>query len=153
MIFSWSRNVVKVVLVTLPLLLATSGVEIIINQGDDSHKFRISNPAQAQEYNEEKLRSYAAAVLAIEPLRQRTFQEIQTLLDTEQVPTIACNRFESYRNLSADARSLITNYCDRSKEIVLEKGLTVLEFNSITADVNSNPELKEQVQAEMLELQ
>jgi len=146
-------HIIKVTLVTSTLLLSTSGLDIISNFLFDQSRFRLTLLAQGQNYNEEKLESYAEAVLAIEPLRQKTFREIQTLLNGQEVPNIACNRAESYQNLPAKARSLIVDYCNRSKTIVQEQGLTVSEFNAITAEVQSNPQLKQQVQAEMLELQ
>lgn len=150
--FSCLQYILKITLLTTTLLFAESGFNLVSpTQYDD----KLSAVAIAQEtsYDQQQLQNYAEAVLAIEPLRQRTFREVQTILDSEQVPTIACNRSQSYRNLASEARSLITNYCDRSKEIVQQQGLTIAEFNAITAEIESNTELKEQVQAEMLELQ
>lgn len=150
--FSCFHYILKITLLTTTLLFFESGLNLVIPTQYD-HKIRAVAIAQETSYDQQQVKNYAEALLAIEPLRQRTFREIQTILDSEQVPTIACNRSQSYRNLTSEARSLITNYCDRSKEIVQQKGLTVAEFNAITTEVKSNPELKEQVQAEMLELQ
>lgn len=109
--------------------------------------------AQAQGYNEQKIENYAQAVIAIEKLRQNTFGQIQSVLNSQNVPNVACNRSASYQNLPSDARSLIINYCNRSKEIVQNQGLTVSEFNQITETMESNPQLKQKVQQQMLQAQ
>lgn len=146
-------HLIKVTLVTGTLLLSATGLDLLNTTFFEQQRFRLSPVAQAQNYNEEKLERYAEAVLAIEPLRQRAFRKIQNILNSQDVPSIACNRTESYQNLPSQAQSLIVDYCNRSKSIVQEQGLTVSEFNTITADVKANPELKQQVQTEMLELQ
>ncbi len=153
MIFFYCRNFIKMTLMTSTIWLAFNGLEIVLNQSFNVTLIRMSAIAQAQEFSEQQLESYAQAILAIEPLRQKTFRELQRILDSEKIPMIACDRAESYENLNPQARSLIINYCNESKAIVEEKGLTVSEFNNITSEVKSNPDLKQQVQQEMLELE
>lgn len=144
---------IKVTLATGTLLFSATEPDLLNTIFFEQQPLLLSRVAQAQNYDEEKLERYAEAVLAIEPLRQRAFRKIQNILNSQDVPSIACNRAESYQNLPSQAQSLIVDYCNRSKNIVQEQGLTVSEFNNITAEVKSNPELKEQVQAEMLERQ
>jgi len=153
MIFFPYRQLIKLALMTSTLWIAISGLEVMIHRRFNSDGFRMSAIAQGQQLTQQQLESYAQAILEIEPLRQRTFQEIQRVLDSQQVPSIACNRPKSYEDLPSSARSAIVNYCNRSKEIVEEQGLTVSEFNRITAEVKSDSEIKEQVQEAMLELQ
>ena len=145
-------HLIKVTLVTGALLISATGLDLLKTTFFEQPRFRLSPVAQAQNYDEEKLEQYAEAVLAIEPLRQRVFRKIQSILNSENVPSIACNRTESYENLPSEAQSLIVDYCNRSKSIVEEQGLTVSEFNNITVEVKANPELEQQVQTEMLEL-
>jgi len=153
MIFFIRQPLLKLALVTTSLLFAGSGLDLIFNKASGSNPVQISAIRQAQAYNNQQLENYAEAVIAIEKLRQKAFKEIQTVLDSEEVPKIACNRSQSYQDLSSKARSLITNYCNRSKEIVQQQGLTVSEFNQITAKMKSSPELKEKIQEKILQLQ
>jgi len=153
MIFFIRQPLLKLALVTTSLLFAGSGLDLIFNKASGSNQVQISAIRQAQAYNNQQLENYAEAVIAIEKLRQKAFKEIQTVLDSEEVPKIACNRSQSYQDLSSKARSLITNYCNRSKEIVQQQGLTVSEFNQITAKMKSSPELKEKIQEKILQLQ
>jgi len=151
--FPLHQSLLKIALVTTSFLFAGSGLDIILNKALGNNPFQISAVGQAQAYNEQQLENYAQAVLAIEKLRQNTFGEIQNVLDSQEVPKVACNRSESYKDLPSDARSLIINYCNRSKEIVQKQGLTVSEFNQITKKMKSNPELKQKVQQQMLQAQ
>lgn len=153
MMFFLYRYFLKVTLVTATILLAETGLNFVINPSRNIHLLQSNLTAQAQEYDEEQLESYAQAILAMEPLRENTYQEIQMILNSQNIPSIACNRRETYEKLPSEARSLIIKYCNRSKEIVQERGLTVSEFNRITAQIQSNPELKRQIQQEMLQLQ
>lgn len=146
-------NLIKVTLLTGTWLLTASALDIVSNKIFDHPEFRIRLIAQAQNYDENTLRNYAQALLEIEPLRQSALQDIQTVLNSQEVPSIACNRAQSYQDLPNEAQSLIVEYCNRSKNIVEQQGLTVSEFNNITTDVQSNPQLKQDVQAEMQELQ
>jgi len=146
-------NLIKVSFLTGTWLFTASGFDILSNKIFDHSGFQIRLIAQAQNYDENTLRNYAQALLEIEPLRQRALQDIQTVLNSQEVPSIACNRAQSYQDLPAEAQSFIVDYCNRSQNIVQQQGLTVSEFNNITTDVQSNPQLKQEVQAEMQELQ
>ena len=147
--FSWCPSFLKLTLVTTALLVAEG------NLGGIPHQISVrGNAAQAQNtYDEETLNSYAAAVLAIEPLREEVKRKLQVELEGEAMPAMACNRSESYQDLPKQARSLIINYCNRSEEIVQEQNLSISQFNQITRNIQKNPELKERVQQQMLELQ
>lgn len=153
MMFPLHQSLLKIALVTTSFLFAGIGLDFILNKASGSNPLQMSAISQAQEYNEQQLENYAQAVIAIEKLRRNTFGEIQNVLNSQKVPNIACNRSESYEDLPSDARSLIINYCNRSKEIVQKQGLTVSEFNQITEKMESNPKLKEKVQQEMLQAQ
>lgn len=144
---------IQVTLLTSTLLFSASGLDWMSNRFFDTQRLQLSAIAQAQNYSEETLENYAKAVLAIEPLRQATLQEIQSILDATEIPRIACNSAESYADLPSEARSLIVDYCNNSKTIVQNNNLTVSEFNNITAEVQGNAELKQRVQGKMRELQ
>ncbi|QDZ38956.1 DUF4168 domain-containing protein [Euhalothece natronophila Z-M001] len=153
-LFSWCPSFLKLTLVTTALLLAETSLGMIPNQLATRGLLQNSSIAQAQNnYDEEKLNSYAAAVLEIEPIREEVKRKIQAELDGQPMPQMACHRSESYQDLPEEARSLIINYCQRSEEIVENQGLSVSEFNEITQEIQNNPELRQRVQDKMLELQ
>lgn len=151
MIFPVHQSLFNIALVTTSFLFAGSGLDIILKNGSGNNQLQISAVGQAQAYNDQQLEKYAEAVIAIEKLRQNTLGKIQKVLGSQEVPKVACNRSQSYEALPSDARSLIIKYCNRSKEIVQKKGLTVSKFNQITEKMKSNPELKQKVQQKMLQ--
>ncbi|MFP4133119.1 MAG: DUF4168 domain-containing protein [Halothece sp.] len=152
--FSWCPSFLKLTLVTAALLVAESSLGVTSKSVFASSGFRNSIVAKAQNnYDEETINSYASAVLEIEPIRKEVQRKIEAELEGEARPEMACNRSESYQDLPEEARSLIINYCNRSEEIVKEEGLSISEFNQITQQIQNNPELKERVQEQMLELQ
>jgi hypothetical protein len=151
--FSFSRKFLKFTLLTSTLLLVGTGVHTAVNKEFVNNQWMQFPLARAQGYDNQQVKRYAQAVLAIEPLRKRIYREIQTIVDSDEIPNVACNRSDSYQDLPRKARSLIRDYCNRSKEIVQEQNLTISEFNSITAEIQSNPKLKQQIQEEMLKLQ
>lgn len=143
MMFPLIRTFFKLTFLITPLIVISHSIEV--------PKKAVAQEV-AQEYDQQQLRRYAEALLEIEPLREKTYQEIQTLLNSE-VPNIACNREDSYQDLPREVRSLIITYCNQSRAVVEGQGLTVSQFNQITTQVRSNSELKKQIQQEMLQLQ
>jgi hypothetical protein len=119
-----------------------------------------SNPvgtlsAQAQTastFSAEEIRNYARAVLGMEPRRKAAYDEIRSSVG-EDVPTVVCNQTRSINRLQADIRAIAVNYCTQAKAIIESNDLTVSRFNEITQQQQSNTQLKEQIQSELLRLQ
>ncbi|MDB9312541.1 DUF4168 domain-containing protein [Spirulina sp. CS-785/01] len=112
---------------------------------------RLANAAVAQDFSEQELRSYARALLEIEPHRQRAYNEIKD--QAGSVPNIVCNRRGTFSGLPGNARQIASNYCNQSREIVEEVGLTIERFNQITSRVQDDPRLARRIQDEMRSLQ
>ncbi len=150
-------RLLKTLLLTMTLLAIGNGIDIVINKRWFGHRFNLIPIANAQEnaqaYDQEKIESYAKAILEIEPLRQETYQEIQEILDTETVPDISCDREESFQDLPSKARSRIVDYCNQSREIVENHGLSVSEFNELTQQLQEDSKLKQQVEEQLLKQQ
>lgn len=101
----------------------------------------------------EEAENYARAVLAIEPSRQEAYNEIQQLINTEQVPNITCTQADTIGALPSNVQDIAVNYCNQAKRIGESQNLTMAQFNAITITAQSNPEIQQQIQNELIRLQ
>jgi Domain of unknown function (DUF4168) len=104
--------------------------------------------ALLQTVSNAELRKYALAIIEIEPLRVEALQEIRSRVSGD-LPSLMCHQPGNMNGLSADARQIFVNYCDRANTIVSKHGLTMANFNRITAAVSSNPSLRERLQRQV----
>jgi hypothetical protein len=111
-----------------------------------------TSSAYTQDFTDDQIRSYARSVLSIEEIRKQAFRSISRILG-KTPPPIACDRRESFQDLPGDAQRIAVDYCNTSKKIVGESGLTSAQFNAITARVRSDEQLKKRVQEEMIRFQ
>jgi hypothetical protein len=88
----------------------------------------------------------------IEIQRKQAYQEISRILG-KSPPAITCNQRESFNNLPANAQRIAVDYCNNSKKIVQDSGLTAAQFNAITNRISSDDNLRRRVQNEMIRLQ
>ncbi|MBW4645190.1 MAG: DUF4168 domain-containing protein [Goleter apudmare HA4340-LM2] len=109
--------------------------------------------AQTPAVNNTEINSYAQAVLAMEPARQKAFEEIKKLIGGKEVPKIVCNDPNSMNGLSSQAKDIAVNYCNHSQKMVEGQGLSIERFNLITVELQSNNELKRQVYNRLIHLQ
>ena len=126
---------------------------LMLNPLSNPHPLVVGTTAYAQDVSDPQVTSYAQAVLRMEPVRQQAYDEIKTIIGSSNVPPIVCNKPESLDALPGNARSIATDYCDRSKEIVEKNGLTISRFNEITVNMQSDTNLKNRIQAELLRIQ
>ncbi|MEC4818701.1 MAG: DUF4168 domain-containing protein [Scytonema sp. PMC 1069.18] len=118
--------------------------------------FVVSSPVNAQPsqtVNSNELKSYARALLVMEPQRQEAFREIKKIIGDREVPKIVCNEPSSFSSLPSKAKDIAVNYCKRSQQIVEQNGLTIEQFNKLTVQVQSNEDLKRQVYNMLIRLQ
>ncbi len=109
--------------------------------------------AQTPAVNNTEVNSYAQAVLAMEPARQKAFEEIKKLIGSKEIPKIVCNDSNSINGLSSQAKDIAVNYCNRSQKIVEDNGLSIDRFNNITRELQNNNDLKNQVLDRLIQLQ
>lgn len=143
------QKILNTVLVTTTLLIVGHGVDLFINKGNPGNL----PIAYAQDHDQQKIKSYAEAILEIEPLRKETYQDLQQILEREQLPDISCDREASYNELPSEARSRIIDYCNQAKAIADKHGLSASEFNQITEQIQQDSQLKEQIKRQMWEQQ
>jgi hypothetical protein len=101
----------------------------------------------------EEVENYAKTVLAIEPSRQSAYTEIQQLINDEQFPDVTCTQSDTIATLPSNIRDIAVNYCNQSKQISESQGLTLSQFNTITASAQADPELQKRIQNELVRLQ
>lgn len=111
-----------------------------------------NSSAYTQDFTDVQIRSYARSVLSIEEKRQQAFQAISRILG-KAPPQIACDRRESFQALPDNAQRIAVDYCNTSKKIVEDSGLTPAQFNAITTRVRSDANFKKRIQEEMLRIQ
>ncbi len=112
----------------------------------------IFSMAYAQDVRDEEVTDYAQAVLDMEPVRQKAYNEIKQIIGKDP-PAIVCDKPESLSALTGDARKIARSYCEESEAIVQKDSLTIGRFNTITKEVQSDPSLKKRVQDELVRLQ
>jgi hypothetical protein len=109
--------------------------------------------AQTPAVNDTEVNSYAQAVLAMEPARQKAFEEIKQLIGGGEIPEIACSKANTINALPSQARDIAANYCNYSQEIVKKSGLDSDRFNKITVEIQNNNDLKRQIFKRLIDLQ
>ncbi|WP_040483930.1 DUF4168 domain-containing protein [Lyngbya aestuarii] len=105
-----------------------------------------------QEFSDGEIVNYARAVLAIEPKRQQTYDEIRQIVG-DTVPMVVCSETRSLNRLNQDVRVLATNYCSHAKKMIEDNNLTVSRFNEITRQQQTNAQLQQRIQGALLQLQ
>lgn len=113
----------------------------------------------AQTFTVEEVSNYAAAILAMEDMRKRTYTEISDLMTSEQLDVtrydlrcLSADTLELPRAVRSQIKRLLVNYCNDSKKLVLDTGLTVQLFNSMTVNHRQDENLAKQIQLEIMRL-
>lgn len=134
--------------------LATVGVTTgaIPSIDKDSLGLTFQARAYAQDFTAQEVTNYAKAVLEIETLRQQAYQDIQQMIGKQQ-PDIVCNNPNSFNSLPENAKKIATTFCQTSKKIVENSGLTVSQFNNMTNTVQVNKTLERRIQDAMVQMQ
>lgn len=111
------------------------------------------NAQSPQPVNNDEVNNYAQAVLAMEPARQQAFDEIKKIIGGSEIPKIICNDSKTISTLPKKAQDVAVNYCTRSQKIVEDNGLTIIRFNQITLNIQSDENLKRQIYNRLLTIQ
>ncbi|PSN17811.1 hypothetical protein C7271_15775 [filamentous cyanobacterium CCP5] len=120
--------------------------------------------AQAQTsggtFSDQQVRSYAAAVLTIDSSRESALAAVRTMLEEEGLSTnqvdLSCTSIRSLNRLPnsirADVRETMVGFCNQAGDIVTDSGLSVEQFNAMTAAHQSNPQLAERIAAAITQI-
>lgn len=121
----------------------SGGVPIYLSH---SNTLEWSTAAFAQ--TTDKVRDYARAVLAIEPIRINSFKTVQKMMNGT-VPTDVCRQGQ----LPGQVRMICNGFLDDSARIIRQHNLSISEFNDITQRSKTDPKLMKQIQQELIRLQ
>ena len=90
----------------------------------------------------------------MEPSRQSAYDEIKKIAAPDPPPNIACNSGNTFSGLPGNARQIAVNYCNQSRQIVQDSGLSIERFNQITSQIQGGDvDLERRIQSAMRELQ
>ncbi len=103
-----------------------------------------------QEFTAEEVMNYAKAAIALESRRYQVMNEIKQIVG--EVPRIICDEPSSINALPGNVPQIAVSYCDQARQMIERHNLTVSRFNEITRKQQTNPEFREQIQAEILKL-
>jgi hypothetical protein len=143
---------------TLPLLLVTiawfAGFTAILAGCSSTPASNSPSPTPTvTSPTSQEIESYARAVLSIETSRRVAYDEIQKMTNNETVPDVTCTETKSIAALSKNLQEIAVNYCERSKKFIENEQLTMDKFNAMTASAQSNQELQQLIQRELIRLQ
>lgn len=100
-------------------------------------------------FSDEDITNYAQTVLKIESQRQNAYQRIEKIIG-DPPPEIACDRPKTLQQLPTEAQKVAVKFCNQSKKIAQESGLTSNQFNAITETAQQDETLKKRIQNAMI---
>jgi hypothetical protein len=130
------------------LLLACGSWLAGIAPGWSGQVFHASDSSAVFAQSANQIRSYAGAVLDIEPLRKDAYRRVQNMMKGN-VPSDVCR----HGQLPGDVRSICANFFDESADRIRKNNLSIGEFNDITQKSQSDPKLMNQIQQELIRQQ
>jgi hypothetical protein len=130
------------------LLLTCGSCFVGISPGWSGQIFQSSGVSAVLAQSANQIRSYAGAVLDIEPLRKDAYRKVQNMMKGN-VPSDVCR----HGQLPGDVRSICANFFDESADRIRKNNLSIGEFNDITQKSQSDPKLMNQIQQELIRLQ
>lgn len=110
--------------------------------------------ALAQNVSDDEVQNYARAILDMEPIRQSAYNDIKKIVTPGSPPNIVCSTNSTFSGLPGNARQIAVSYCNRSREIVQDSGLSIERFNQITSQIQGGDvDLERRIQSAMRDLQ
>lgn len=119
--------------------------------------------AQAQttgSFSDAQVRSYATAVLDIDSSREAALATVRTMLEgaglsTNQVD-LSCTSIRSLNRLPGsirtDVRETMVGFCNQAGSIVVDSGLSVNQFNAMTAAHQADPQLADRITEAIIQI-
>ena len=114
--------------------------------------FNFNYLAYPQDFSDTQLQNYARAVLQIESKRQQAYREIQRIIGRPP-GNLACYQPETLRNLPQQAQKIAVDFCNNSKKIAQNSGLSAEQFNRITRQAQTDAVLKRRIQNAIRQIQ
>ena len=100
-------------------------------------------------FSDTDITNYAQIVLKIEDQRQIAYQKIEEI--TEGLPReISCDQSYTLKQLPNQAQTIAVKFCNLSKKIAQDSGLSSNKFNSITEKAQKDTTLRKRIQNAMI---
>ena len=100
-------------------------------------------------FSDKDITNYAQIVLKIEDQRQIAYQKIEEI--TEGLPQeISCDQSYTLKQLPNQAQTIAVKFCNLSKKIAQDSGLSSNKFNSITEKAQKDTTLRKRIQNAMI---
>lgn len=149
--YSFNRRILRSLITGI---LAVMGIlcGIVPEFSPPNTQLNFNYSAYTQDFNDTQITNYARAVLNMESYRQSAYRRIQQIIGRNP-PAITCDRPDTFKSLPKEAQKIAVDYCNRSKSIVENSGLTVAQFNGMTQRLRSDQELKRRIQNAMIRIQ
>ncbi|BDA40111.1 hypothetical protein CPARK_000095000 [cyanobacterium endosymbiont of Braarudosphaera bigelowii] len=109
-----------------------------------------SSPSQSVvRFSDKDITNYAQIVLKIEDQRQIAYQKIEEI--TEGLPQeISCDQSDTLKQLPNQAQTIAVKFCNLSKKIAQDSGLSSNRFNRITEKAQKDTTLRKRIQNAMI---
>uniref|UniRef100_B8HU30 DUF4168 domain-containing protein n=1 Tax=Cyanothece sp. (strain PCC 7425 / ATCC 29141) TaxID=395961 RepID=B8HU30_CYAP4 len=135
------------------LLLSVLSLGSVLENGSFGSLFSASFPPALGQttISTDQVSSYARAVLSIEPIRRRYYQQAQQVMKGA-VPKNSClgnNR----ANVPQELEDICSSYLSESKTVIEKNKLTLEQFNEITMRARSDTALNSRIQQELVRQQ
>ncbi|WP_232285661.1 DUF4168 domain-containing protein [Crocosphaera chwakensis] len=102
-------------------------------------------------FSDEEVTNYAQTVLKIEDQRRIAYDQIEAVID-DQPPEIACDQPQTIKQLPDKAQKIAVEFCNESKQIAQDSGLSSNQFNAITENAQKDASLKTRIQNAMIRI-
>ncbi len=106
-----------------------------------------------QQITDQQINSYAKAILQIEHFRQEAYNTIKKKIGSDIPETFCTTASLNQLTTTDDVRNTAKNFCNQSTNIIKSNGLSVEQFNQITAAMATNSDLKQKINNALLNLQ
>ena len=133
--------------ITITSITILTGVVPNLTAQQPSQMF--ASVAQADEFSDNDLRNYAAALVEIEPIRKSALAQVSQANGGGRLPNLVCSEPDTMSGLSDRAKSLFIDYCNQYASIAASRGMSVDRFNQITQALRSSSRLKKQIRGFM----
>lgn len=156
----WGRVLLGAVALT-GLSIAISGHPVAPSWRGEAQPLWGAAWAQSDAISSNEITSYAASVLEMDPYRTEAYTQIKNLLSgidhdmsaVDMSCTGTANLNQVPRDVRSEVRDIIVDYCNQASNIVQRNGLTVRQFNAITAAYPQDPGLAEQIRTALIQIQ
>jgi Domain of unknown function (DUF4168) len=136
----------------LPRLLLAAMI-ILLGSGESfsSSAAVVAQTSSQQTITPQQLSDYAAAVLEIEPIRLKYYDQARKQTNGKMPPNLCLETQTA--NVVNELESICNSYMEESQAVILKHDLTEDQFNAITTQARSDQTLSDRIQQQLRQRQ